>query len=150
MKQYFREKDNFIYTESHCHYADEFRIWRTEDKAKFLINRVIALYWFSPNKIGLVYENPETDGYSVSVDTDNLGYCGNRIGTFDYCENLVASLSKLESVMTTKGVAVNYRQEAASQIWELSEKLNIPLGEFAEPVFAAMVRREGIEAIQNA
>ena len=143
MKNLFRQKDDWLYTEPKCHYTDGFRAWGAEDRAKFLINRVIATYKFAPNKIGLIYENPEGDGYSVSVDVDDLGYCGDRIGTFNYCEDIQASLAMLESVKTIQGINVNYRQEAAAQIWELSERLEIPLGEFAEVVFSSMIRKEG-------
>ena len=119
MQQHFQESDNFIYR------------YRS---AAFLINRVIAIYRYCPNKWGLVAENPEDDGKSVTVWDDNLGYCGDVIGTFDYTPNLKESLTGLGE----------HGQPAAAQIWQLSETLEIPLGDFAQTIFGTMIERDGV------
>jgi hypothetical protein len=54
--------------------------------AEWLINHAVAEYKF--NNIGLVSENPEDDGKSVRVWENDLGYCGNEIGVFDYTDDL--------------------------------------------------------------
>lgn len=81
---------------------------------EWLINHVIAEYKFRPNKIGLVSENPEDDGKSVRVWVDNLDYCGDEIGVFDYTQNL--SSAPPEAVPTIFGISV---------------RLDIPLGDMA-------------------
>lgn len=79
--------------------------------AEWLINHVVAEYRFRPNNIGLVSENPEDDGKSVRVWENDLGYCGNEIGVFDYTGDLGA-----------------IPPGAVPAIFRVSNALDIPLG----------------------
>ena len=83
--------------------------------AEWLINHVIATCKFTPNHLGLVFEQPEPDGKSVRVCEDNLGYCGDDIGVFDYTDRLDTAAPS----------------EAVRKIFEISARLDIPLGDMA-------------------
>ena len=134
IKNHFKRDEDYFYTEN--------------PKPEWLINRVIAICKYRPDALGIVYDYPDQqDGISVSVDIDDIGYCGDRIGTFNYCSSME---SLKEAFCKIKDYSGNdYSEMAASQIWELSEKLSIPLGKYAAIVFERMINRKGVKCLED-
>lgn len=109
---------------------------------EWIINRVIAICRYRPDALGLIADFPCSvpDGahrkdFKVAIWDDNLGYCGDLMGEFDYCSDVKAELERLDE----------YSSVAASEIWRLSESLGIPLGEYASVVFEKMIGADGVK-----
>lgn len=125
IKSHFKRDQDWIYTEV--------------NHPEWIINRVIAICKFRPLAYRLigdfpVEENPRIS-YKVPTWEDNIGYCGDELGSYCCCSDLPAALDSLGE----------YSSVAAKQIWELSERLQIPLGQYAEVVFSRMIEAEGVK-----
>lgn len=124
IKNHFKQDQDWIYSEV--------------NHPEWIINRVIAICKFRPLAHGLVSDFPSEEeprrSYKVTVYEDDIGYCGEAFGNFCYCHDLAAGLDSLGE----------YSSLAAGQIWSLSERLHIPLGEYAEVVFPRMIEQDGV------
>ena len=88
---------------------------------EWLINRVIAEHEFTPDNFGIVNDAPEPDGKSVRVwHNIGNGEKGEDFGPFDYTNNLMGASAA-----------------AVRDIFELSARLDIPLGDMALTLRAA-------------
>ena len=128
VKSHFKSDEDWIYSEvSH---------------PEWVINRVLAICKWRPLSLGLIgdfpceaSQNVIRQDYKVAVWDDNIGYCGDLIGEFNYCRDLGSIFAELGE----------YAPIAATQIWEISERLSIPLADYAPTIFSQMICRIGVK-----
>lgn len=92
LDRYFNENQDWIYRDHSC---------------EFMINRILLVFELELTRFGLVCFDPEDDGRSVAVFENNLDYCGDLLGVFNYCktpEDICQRISTVADV-TQRGLS---------------------------------------------